>query len=126
MCVRHGLSAPLLKQAAKLSLRAAHPVLCLLWPGTGKSTADTNDLELPGRHGQHHGLLGRDYSLPVERAPSSASQHDRSTFSSGKSVFVGLGPTAVIDSMSRQGNHYLAAATLSFVADVIDKISSPN
>ena len=36
-----------------------------------------------------------DYSLPVERAPSSASQHDRSTFSSGKSVFVGLGPIAV-------------------------------
>jgi hypothetical protein len=35
-----------------------------------------------------------DYSLPFKRAPSSASQDGRSTFSSGKSVFFGLGPTA--------------------------------
>ena len=33
-----------------------------------------------------------DYCLPFKRAPSSASQHGRSTFSSGKSAFFGRGP----------------------------------
>jgi hypothetical protein len=33
-----------------------------------------------------------DYCLPFERAPSSTSQHDRSTLSIGKSAFFGLGP----------------------------------
>ena len=38
--------------AAKMSLRAAQLVRCLLWSGTGKLTADTDDLAQSGRHGQ--------------------------------------------------------------------------
>jgi hypothetical protein len=33
-----------------------------------------------------------DYCLPFKRAPSSALQYGRSTFSSGKSALFGLGP----------------------------------
>ena len=55
-----GRQYAVLKQATKLNLRAAHPALCLLWSGTGKSTADINDLEQPGRHGERHSPLSRE------------------------------------------------------------------
>jgi hypothetical protein len=42
------------------------------------------------------GAKEADYCLPFKRASSSASQHGRSTFSSGKSAFCGLGPPADI------------------------------
>jgi hypothetical protein len=51
---------------------------------------------LTRRLGSSRSILLTDYSSPAELEPSSASQHGRSTFSSGKSAFLGLGPIAVV------------------------------
>ena len=59
-----------------------------------------------------------DYCLPVERAPSSASQHGRSAFSSGKSAFFGLGPQPAADAETvepaRSNIHTDSSLHLSF------------